>query len=647
LFHIGFRVVCEARRSAKSGGVGPSGAEASPTTTKRATPTVVASAQSSSAETNAREDPARTKRIDQRKKTENAYQTSMTPIQRLLFAWDFAQAAQALEPLKFDEADVVERLGVRRDEVKRLIALKARIIQTINSAEPRLKKTALALRGMNGDVTKADEKGMMTTLPTGKTEFFAWGELSEKTRDRLLRLAVAPEKADDCLAAGLLLAACGDEVAAERFYGKAAELGAKVEPHLASFAAAALKHAEELIGKQQFREAVTALEAIQQKYAQTPWLASNRELVEDALTKSKQAAAEAEAEKLYAEAAERFAERDFFDLKPIVERLKKDYARTGPALAPDRKPSLSELQQALTGLGKRHVVRKDGKGDFRTIREAIDAAGVNDLVEIQDSSTYSESVQIPVAKSGLTLRGARGSWPILSSHGLTNGSPALVLVLAPKVTIDRLVLIHATPSTERYLDALPAGVVIANGPFRLRNALIGFDKARPLAFSFPDGCSFLAEIENCVLLSPVLLRTPTNFRNCLFLGSELGTRAATGFQSCTIAAPMKMWNNACLGAVRDSIFAMIEISERSGDGKLDNIERSAIVGAETPPGGQKFFRVVPPFRDPSNLDYRPKPDSACAGKAADGGDLGCRYTPEIAELCRQALELRRRKLMDF
>ena len=53
------------------------------------------------------------------------------------------------------------------------------------------------------------------------------------------------------------------------------------------------------------------------------------------------------------------------------------------------------------------------------------------------------------------------------------------------------------------------------------------------------------------------------------------------------------------------------------------------------------------FVDPTNLDYRLKPGSPCIGKASDGGDIGCRYTPEMIELCKVALDLRRRGILKF
>jgi hypothetical protein len=55
--------------------------------------------------------------------------------------------------------------------------------------------------------------------------------------------------------------------------------------------------------------------------------------------------------------------------------------------------------------------------------------------------------------------------------------------------------------------------------------------------------------------------------------------------------------------------------------------------------GKGCFIGDPQFRDPANLDYRLMPTSPCIGKASDGGDIGCRYTPEMIEICQNAREL--------
>ena len=41
------------------------------------------------------------------------------------------------------------------------------------------------------------------------------------------------------------------------------------------------------------------------------------------------------------------------------------------------------------------------------------------------------------------------------------------------------------------------------------------------------------------------------------------------------------------------------------------------------------------------------PTSPCIGKASDGGDIGCRYTPEMIEMCKILLDLRARGIIKF
>ncbi|MGQ9576557.1 MAG: hypothetical protein ACUVUC_14690 [Thermoguttaceae bacterium] len=78
------------------------------------------------------------------------------------------------------------------------------------------------------------------------------------------------------------------------------------------------------------------------------------------------------------------------------------------------------------------------------------------------------------------------------------------------------------------------------------------------------------------------------------------------------------------------------------------IKNCATFGQGRPPeGSENSFLTNPRFLDPANLDYRLAPNSPCKGKASDGGDIGCRYTPEMIELCKVALELRRRGIIKF
>lgn len=53
------------------------------------------------------------------------------------------------------------------------------------------------------------------------------------------------------------------------------------------------------------------------------------------------------------------------------------------------------------------------------------------------------------------------------------------------------------------------------------------------------------------------------------------------------------------------------------------------------------------FVDQTTFDCRLIDGSPCKGKASDGGEIGCRYKPELTELCKQTLELRRKGILKF
>jgi hypothetical protein len=42
-----------------------------------------------------------------------------------------------------------------------------------------------------------------------------------------------------------------------------------------------------------------------------------------------------------------------------------------------------------------------------------------------------------------------------------------------------------------------------------------------------------------------------------------------------------------------------------------------------------------------------QPTSPCRKRASDGGDIGCRYTPEMLEVLEKALDLRKKGIIKF
>jgi len=153
------------------------------------------------------------------------------------------QAGKPVPPGGFPP-DLAERLKTRQEELQRLANLKARFIERINTANPKLDKRALMIPGFNGQLVKADEGGITAKLPTGKTEAHPWDSLSERSVERVLRLVVRKDDPDDCIAAGLLALSSGNAPAAEKHLERAKARGASVVRYLHPLAAAPFKDAK-------------------------------------------------------------------------------------------------------------------------------------------------------------------------------------------------------------------------------------------------------------------------------------------------------------------------------------------------------------------------------------------------------------------
>jgi len=72
------------------------------------------------------------------------------------------------------------------------------------------------------------------------------------------------------------------------------------------------------------------------------------------------------------------------------------------------------MAKATEKLGKFITVRKDGKGDFKSIQAAIDAALPNSLIEVGDSGVYDGRIRV---KDDLSIRAAKEQWPIITYTG--------------------------------------------------------------------------------------------------------------------------------------------------------------------------------------------------------------------------------------
>jgi len=471
-------------------------------------------------------------------------------------------------------------------------------------------------------------------------------------------MVVRKNDPDDCIAAALLALWSGNAPAAEKHLERAKALGASVTRYLDPLAAAAFKDAEERLKKKRPNETLAALSHLKTRYGKTPWYRSHRADVEVLERRARAMIAEAEAEKLYAQAAALYQKKELFDLKPIIEKLKNDYPETGPVTDATRKPSFAEMAGSVAKLGKFITVRQDGKGDFKSIQAAIDAAPPNSLIEIQDDGPYFEQVLIPKEKTGITLRGKRGCWPLIRS-GRPIGTVRHLLTVSGvrHVRLDRVVVAH-----ESSPGGLAAAVFVRGSRrFRLSKSILWNPRDNALRREGTD-----IEVSTCLVLgeggnhgaAPLTCtdtiwigHAPTGravrciFRNCVLRGLPHGLGPMSVANQCALLCGVLF--QAGEGRLMDSV--VLGQVESSQPDVL--VEYCAVTG--TPPfigkvrRGRGCISADPQFRDPANLDYRLKPTSLCRKRASDGGDLGCRYTKEMLEVLAKALELRKKGIIEF
>ena len=597
------------------------------------------------AEAQAKVETAKRDAIKRQQEIERRYAEAMKPIEELVAAWDFQGASGALAKVQFEEKELAARVTAWRSGVDRLVDLKARIVKKINEADPRLKKSDLMIRGAGGQIVGADEQGIETKLSTGKTESLPWPDVGPQAIEKLIGLVSTPDTPEDRLAAGILSLASKDPTSAEGHFDQARALGADVGPYLAPLAAAAFAKAQALLEADKFSEAEALLANVEANYTDTPWFASNRAAFGAARVTAEGGVYEAEAERLCAEAAELFKKEQLFDVKPLVEKLRTDYANSQAVTDTARKPCFVDMEKAVADLGEFITVRQDGQGNFTTIQAAINAAPPNSLIEIQDNGPYNEKIDI--RQEGLTVRGKTGCWPIITSVGPVTNFAILVRVAAPKVSMERVVLSHA--------GAAGGETTCVSGPLTLRWSIVDCRRSRRVCVNGPW------VIEECVVIGGGMCYGQLNLRNSVWLGGSGHVQgvtqklenvlitgnwqAITGtMRFCTICGPLR------LGGAPSRLTDSIVSSVQSGDPSTA-IEHCDVYG--NPPfidearPGKGCFSQDPQFVNPKMFDYRLLPTSPCIGKASDGGDIGCRYTPEMIEMIQKALELRAKGIIKF
>jgi len=453
-------------------------------------------------------------------------------------------------------------------------------------------------------------------------------------------------KPEDLLKAGVFLASLGQAGEGMRYLVQAQQKGVEVQAHLELASYPLISELVTRLRKKEYPAAQGVLKRLEEEVGLTEWRTKHQAFLEAMRGVLTTAQREAEAEKLYTEAVELFKQQELHDVKPLVERLQKEYADTTPVLDTACQPPFGDLEKATANLGRRIIVRQDGKGDFTSIQAAIDAAPANSLIEIQDNGVYQEKLRI--TQEGITLRGKRGNWPMVVSLPPTQPFVILVGIQASNSALADLIIVHkcAPPGT--------AAMAIDGSNARLRRCMVwpvlsvaGTMEGEAVvtySLSYSPRPVFLRD---SLLLGSgdQMFDAPAELSNCI-VTTSVGTGAASldlRFVQCTIRDPLRcpdgtLVKNSILGeSLRSGPNTRVEYCCLAGDPPLIDDVRA----------GPGCIRANPMFRDPGNLDYRLMPGSPCIGKASDGGDIGVRYTPEMIEMINVALELRRRGIINF
>ena len=602
---------------------------------------------------------------------EAAFRQATAEADRLATEWEFAAALEALAQISFDDPDLAHRLSTRREGLKRLEQFKERLIQAIASANPPLKKATLGLKGVGGEVIRADQKGLTVHLISGKQEEIPWAEVGstgwrQLATAKLLGQLFGQVRGEDWLALGLLALQNGQATEAERCFQEAEKLGEDPRPWLwplfegaLNFAIKALERQEEINaqirtliqqGKRQevpqvIRTAETTLNQTRDllerqdlKYRETPWYNFTQASVNAARVLLKTHMRHLEAERLYLECVDKYLNNELFDAREIARELLAKYPDSLPGRDRTRPHPLAEIQAATSHLGKRIVVRQDGRGDFTSIRTALEHASPFSLVEIEDAGPYVEVVR--VTQRGITLRGAKNRYPVIFPP---SSDPPLTLVeiRADSVIIDRLTIVffQGSPPQDK---SLPTALVVNGSSCLIRRSLVitTVPSSHVIGGWYPEETP--VQVTDSVILGLIFHGKATAFTNCLILGERLHAHAPSHVRCCTIVGLLQ---SVLPGAIlEDSII---------GEAWIYNVDSATVRNCIIPRGFRHgspksgFTKETPRFRDPANLDFRLMPDSPGVKKASDGCDIGCRFTPEMMELIQKALELRAKGIIQF
>jgi hypothetical protein len=301
------------------------------------------------------------------------------------------------------------------------------------------------------------------------------------------------------------------------------------------------------------------------------------------------------------------------------------------------------MEMVIASLGRKLTVRVDGTGDFKTIQAAIAAAtSPKSLIEIADSGSYNESLEIPANKEDLTIRGKKGCWPYITLMGDASRRIApLITIRASGVTLARLFLLHEAPPDRNMRCFLVYGK-----QFRAQSSIFAMHGGPESIYVDRAG---EMEMRDCLVAAETSSYGKTVAVNTLFLGHL--AHGPYSLKYCTLygggalggsssPSTLSTASNCILLAARGDSFKGVPMENcnvAASDGSAPSEEVS----------GEGVTSASPQFVNAAELDLHLAPGSPCAGKGSDGKDLGCRFTAEMDEMLKLARAAHTRGLLRF
>lgn len=227
------------------------------------------------------------------------------------------------------------------------------------------------------------------------------------------------------------------------------------------------------------------------------------------------------------------------------------------------------------------VVAKSGKADYRTIQEALDAAGDGAVILVKPG-TYVEEVKFPSGRKRITLAGSGPDKTVVDA----GDAYAAVKLAGDGHRVTGLTL----------RGAKSHGVYVADGSHRIDRCLIAGNGDRGIYLSsmFGDG---RARIDHCTIVA--------NDVSGIYDANE---KPGTKVTNSIVARNAR---GIAVDGDRDESIAVTYCCLRNESNTGDSFSGTGNITED------------PQFVNPAKGNYRLKPGSPCKGTASDGSDMGC------------------------